>query len=359
MRTRSALEEQLHRISAVTLNPLNAREAATWVSDLSPSDFRDLLVLLNAHHVTIRTLKPLLSLSSEPGQLWREQATEAVFADRERILVCLDFLSKICSQLESAGARVVVFKTLDHWPDFGNDLDLLVSGDEELIRNILTNEFHGVSQVRSWGDHLAHKWSFRIERCPADVELHINRLGQAGEHSELAARFITRRQYLTVEGRTLPVPGPEERIIAATLQRMYRHLYFRICDIVNLAHLLQRDEVDWEELALAADMGGIRPGVLGCLELVVDYANRYLLEPLRLPGQLQVTRGWDARTLHVQGKFLHIPFLPNGAGLFCRQFAHTLTRGNFDATARLSLLPPLASVAALAYAVTGSNGRIW
>jgi hypothetical protein len=284
---------------------------------------------------------------------------EAVCADRERILVCLDFLSKICSELEAAGARVVVFKTLDHWPDFGNDLDLFVSGDEELVRSVLRDEFHGAGQLRSWGDHLAHKWSFRIQGCPADVELHINRLGQAGEHSELAARFITRRRYLMVEGHSLPVPAPEERVIAATLQRMYRHLYFRICDIVNLAHLLQNDEIDWEDLALAADMGGIRPGVTGCLELVVDYANHYLPEPLSLPAQWQFTGGWDARKLYAQGQFLHIPFLPNGAGLFCRQFAHTLTRGNFDATVRLSLLPPLASVAALASAVTGSNGRIW
>lgn len=359
MRKRSALAEQLHHISAITLNPLNAREHATWVSDLNESDFRNFLSLLNAHHVTIRALEPLLEVSKTQHQRWRDRAIEAVSADRKRLFVCLDFLSNICSELEAAGARVVIFKTLEHWPDFGNDLDLFVSGEEELIRSLLTNEFHGTSQVRSWGDRLAHKWSFRIKGCPADIELHINRLGQAGEHSELAARFITRRQYVVLEGRSLPVPASEERVIAATLQRMYRHLYFRICDIVNLAHLLERDEVDWNELAFAADMGGIWPGVAGCLQLVADYANQYLPEPLSLPAQLQFTGGWDARKLHAEDQFLHIPFLPNGAELFCRQFAHTLTRGNFDATARLSLLPPLASVAAVAYAVTGSNGRIW
>ena len=359
MRTQSALEEQLHRISAITLNPLHAREQATWVSGLNEADFWKFLELLNHHHVTIRTLEPLLESSSAEGQRWRELGSDAVSAERARIHLCLDFLTQIYSQLEAAGAPVVIFKTFDHWPDFGNDLDLFVSGDEERIRSVLTKNLHGVSQVRSWGDHLAHKWSFRIEGCPADVELHINRLGQAGEHSELATRFITRRQYLVVEGRSLPVPAPEERVIAATLQRMYRHLYFRICDIVNLVHLLERNELDWEELAFAADMGGIWPGVVGCLELVVDYANSYLPESLRLPAPLRFTRGWDARKLYAQGKFLHVPFLPSGAGLFCRQIAHTLTHGDLEATARLSLLPPLASVAALAYAVTGSNGRIW
>src|SRR5215469_5052736 len=175
MRKPSALEEQLHRIAAITLNPRDAREAATWVADLDESACRDFLELLNAHHVIIRALEPLLGLTSAQPQPWRDRAIIAVSAERERILVCLDFLSRICSELDSAGARVVIFKTLDHWPDFGNDLDLFVSGDEELVRSVLTNEFHGISQLRSWGDHLAHKWSFRIEGCPADVELHINR----------------------------------------------------------------------------------------------------------------------------------------------------------------------------------------
>ena len=43
---------------------------------------------------------------------------------------------------------------------------------------------------------------------------------------------------------TFPVPAPEERIIVATLQRMYRHFYFRICDIVNSGALVEQREAE-------------------------------------------------------------------------------------------------------------------
>jgi hypothetical protein len=358
MRKKSALEQKLHRISAVTLNPADCSEAMVWLSQLKDDDLDGFLQLVTNHHVTIRTLEPLLACDS-PGLRWSARARQTIVDERERIRISVEFLNAICGELEAAGGRVVIFKTLDHWPDFGNDLDLFVTGDEVAIQDVLIHRFQGVSQVRSWGDHLAHKWSFKLPGCPADVELHINRLGQAGEHFELAARFTSRRRYFNASGQSLPVPAPEERVIAAALQRMYRHLYFRICDIVNLTSLMQSGELSYRELVVAADVGGIWPGVAGCLELVADYANQYLPQPLRLPVDLQSTGNWSASKLRAQGCFMHIPFLPDGAGLFCRQFAHTAAAGNLDATARLSLLPPLASVAALAYAVTGSNGRIW
>jgi hypothetical protein len=51
--------------------------------------------------------------------------------------------------------------------------------------------------------------------------------------------------------------------------------------------------------------------------------------------------------------------MPEGAGLYGLQMQQTARRGNIPAALRLSLLPPLASVAALAYRVTGSDKGIW
>jgi hypothetical protein len=45
--------------------------------------------------------------------------------------------------------------------------------------------------------------------------------------------------------------------------------------------------------------------------------------------------------------------------LYTRQLTQTLFRGNVPATLRLSLLPPLASAAAVAYKITGSDKGIW
>jgi hypothetical protein len=354
----SQSKQFLNSTSQLIFNPDAGAESVFSLTQLDREHVENFLALVNDHHVTVRTLGKL-TRSLGGVVTWSERAGQVMAAEEGRIGASLGFLAAICNELEAAECPVVVFKTLDHWPDFGNDLDLFVTGDEPTTLQVLRHKFDAQDQVRSWGDYLAHKWSFRVPGCPADVELHINRLGQAGEHVEVARRFVARRCYFETNGHRFPVPAPEERVIAATLQRMYRHLYFRLCDIVNLTSLIRSGELSYEELAISADMGNIWPGVAGCLQIVCDYANQYLAEPICLPESIRAEKRWSANQLHLQGGFLHLSFVSGGAPLFCRQFANTLAAGDFDATMRLSLLPPLASVASLAYAVTGSNGRIW
>ncbi len=56
---------------------------------------------------------------------------------------------------------------------------------------------------------------------------------------------------------------------------------------------------------------------------------------------------------------MRVAKMPEGAGLYVRQWARTISHRRWSAAARLSLLPPLASVAAVAYAITGSDKGIW
>src|SRR5438270_865389 len=97
------------------------------------------------------------------------------------------------------------------------------------------SRFNAHIEARSWGDRLANKWNFASPGLPEAVEVHAQRLGQTGEHTELAQRFVARRQPKTLLGLTFQVPAPEDALIVATLQRMYRHFYFRVCDVVNTA----------------------------------------------------------------------------------------------------------------------------
>jgi hypothetical protein len=66
-----------------------------------------------------------------------------------------------------------------------------------------------------------------------------------------------------------------------------------------------------------------------------------------------------AEKIYTRARFLRLPLLPYGAALYTRQLTQTLRRGNVPATLRLSLLPPLASAAAVAYRITGSDKGVW
>ncbi|MFZ0731201.1 MAG: hypothetical protein WAM79_02635, partial [Candidatus Sulfotelmatobacter sp.] len=152
-------------------------------------------------------------------------ARQVIARQEQRIENALPILQRICSELENAGCPTTVMKSLDHWPDLGNDLDLYTTGGEKQVTQTMTTRLGAEIDTRSWGDRLANKWNFCIPGLPELIEVHAQRLGQTGEQTQMARRFVSRRVPKTVDGFTFLVPAPEERVIVATLQRMYRHFY--------------------------------------------------------------------------------------------------------------------------------------
>jgi hypothetical protein len=347
-------------LCALTLSPAPARSALEHVASLDPAERDALLSLADSNHVVLRSLAPVLQYAAAHDDVdlgaW---AAMAASRERERIANALRFLSDITSELEAAGCPATVIKTLEHWPDLGNDLDLYSTADEQAVVNVMTSRFHARIEPRSWGDRLANKWNFAIPGLPEAVEVHVQRLGQTGEHIAMARRFVARRRPRAINGYTFQVPAAEEAVIVATLQRMYRHFYFRVCDVVNTAALMDSGTLDYAELKRASDVGGIWPGVATYLTIVSDYAGRYRGAPVPMPDDVRAAALFGGDKIFVRARFLRVPVMPEGAGLYTRQVTTTALRGDVPATFRLTLLPPLASAAAIAYRITGSDKGIW
>jgi len=320
----------------------------------------EFLELADSHHVVIRALTAARGWAVEPRfsalHPWLDQALER---EQARIANALHHLDRVVHELENAGLAVVVMKSLDHDPDVGNDLDLYTTGDEQAVRAVFEGKLEARPEPRSWGDRIAQKWNFALPGLRESVEVHVQRLGQMGEHTAMARRFVERRVVHRMGGYSFPVPAPEERIVVATLQRLYRHLYFRLCDIANSAALADANAVDYEELRRAADLGGIWPGVATYLKIVSGYAARYRRCELRLPGAVLRAARFGADKLFVLRRFLRVPVMPEGAELYTQQMATTARRGDVPAAFRLSLLPPLAATAAVAFKITGDDKGIW
>jgi len=331
-----------------------------YVLDLNDDELRQLLDLSEDHHVTVRAINALEKGAAATGQDDLARRLDAPLAiEHKRIDNALRFLNAICHHLESSGCPVTVIKSLDHWPDLGGDLDLYTSGDRDEVIRVFTQDFAARLQPQNWGDRLANKWNFQIPGLPELVECHVKWLGQTGEQVALAARLGQRH----VERRTLnyvfPVPAPEERVVVATLQRMYRHFYFRLCDIVNIAGLVRNRSIDFAELKKAADLGAIWPGVATLLVIVSGYVEEYGGEPVSLPPEVTAAARFSGRRTYVSQKFLRIPIVPEAAELYTKQMMGIGAQRNFRAMFRLSLLPALATAAFLGYRITGSDKGIW
>jgi len=343
-----------------TFKPTAAADLFPLLTSLTPAQRQDFLELADSNHVVVRVFEVINRIAGNRGnhdlQAW---AVGVLTTERARIVNALAQLKPVCDALEEADCPTAVMKTLDHWPDLGNDLDLVSTGRREDIVRVFTQKFNAKVEPRSWGDRLANKWNFSIPGLRESIEAHIGRLGQTGEHKALALRFIDRRVVMQVNGLEFFVPAPEERIFAATLQRMYRHFYFRVCDILNATSLVDSGKVNFFELRKAAQEAGIWSGVASFLNIVSEYARQYRGSGLNLPREVTAAATVSVDKMYTRGRFLRLPIVPYGAKLFARQIALAAIHGNVPAALRLSLLPPLASAAAVASKITGSDKGVW
>ena len=344
----------------LTLAPARAEHVYPTLSQLSEAEFNEFVSLADSNHVLLRALLPLQQMADQ----WENRAlsyrcTLRIEQERQRVANAVQHLFLITEALEAANCPTTVMKSLDHWPDLGNDLDLYTTASAAQICQVMTSRFHAGIEPRSWGDRLANKWNFAIAGLPEAVEVHAQRLGQTGEQIAMAQRFVSRRVTKSVLGLEFRVPAPEERIIVATLQRMYRHFYFRVCDIVNIGALVESGVVDFAELHRSAELGGIWKGVCSLLKIVSDYTMQYRGTPIPLTAEVISAAPFGGEKVYVKAKFIRVPIMPQGTQLYAAQVTTAALRGDLAGTFRLSLLPYLASAAAISYKLTGSDKGIW
>ena len=358
-------ERTLDALGTLLLSPRDGESGdklanvVAYVKELSPLQFEDLLNQAEKQRVLRRVLDVLKrgSIAEKHGCV--EIIDSRLTAEKERAQKVLEAIQRIVYHFDRRACPVLVMKTLDHWPDTGSDIDLLAAGEDQEVCKIFESDLQAERQFQSWGDRLAHKFNFRLEGLGELVEVHIGCLGQTGEQKKLAAGVLSRGVKQPYGDCVVPVPTPEDRIIIATLQRMYRHYYIRLTDIVNISRSLAEQRVDVDKLKSIAEASSIWPGVATLLLIVCQRAAKFGAPPVSLPGFVVREARFNSARTYVDQKFVRVPLLPEAANLFFSQIADNGRRREYRAMARLSLLPVLATAAFVSFRVTGNDKGIW
>ncbi len=322
-------------------------------------EWYDFLRFAELHRVYLRTLQILGRLAVAGAAPRFDGLENLAQIEQRRIQHALAVLRKVVLALELTGHSPIVIKTLDHWPDIGTDLDLFTAATEADIVRAMQGELHAEPQPQSWGDRLAHKWNFRIPELPQLVEIHVGCLGQTGEQTALAAHLEETSVMRERGSFRFRVPAPEEQVTLATLQRMYRHFYIRLTDLLNLTALVRTGRLDFMRLRASTQRWSIWPGVATLLKITSDYNQRSGTGPLPLPEFVERSALFGAEVTYVGEPFLRVPMLPQGSQLFLQQLIGTGAARQFRAAARLSLLPALAAAAFVNLRITGDDKGIW
>ena len=333
---------------------------STSVRTLTRQDFEELRLLAMTNHVMMRTFAGLARrfkmAGHREGVEWVSRATDG---EQKRIDHALGFLSRICAAFQEHGCPVTVIKSLDHWPDLGSDLDLYTDADAGQIVEVMRDEFDAKVEGRSWGDRLANKWNFRVPGLAELVEVHVGRLGQTGEQTAVTRSLATRTRVATVGQHSFPLAAPEDRVVISTLQRMYRHFYIRLCDIADNARLLDDRLVDFEYLHALSSAAGLWAGIATYLNIISDYVEAYRGYGTALSPLVKESAKFRIEKVRFRRDFLRVPILPQSLNLYAGELKTLLMRGDLRNSFRLSLLPGLATAAALEQKLTGSDKGIW
>jgi hypothetical protein len=366
--TKSLAQQSLKLLSRLLLSPGQAdspdkalsAELRRQVLAISRSEFDCLVALAETNHVLVRAIEAFREIALQAGDAARTSwADISLSAERARINLALSHLSLICDAFTRDQLRIAVIKSLDHLPDLGSDLDLYTSAKPEAVIRLMEKEFGARLASRSWGDRLACKWNFIIPRLPELVEIHIGRLGQTGEQLAIADSLLDRTRCISVGELLFRVPSISDRLMVSTLQRMYRHFYFRLCDIVDSAQLVEMGAIDYDDLCVAATTAGIWEGVATYLAIVSDYVQNYRGFPLDIPQWVLAGARFRGKEVYFAKDFLRVPILPQSVKLYGSQLARVIRRRQFESGARLSLLPWLATAALVGQKITGSDKGIW
>ena len=343
-------------------NPSSSMAAGlkSELRNISREKFHDLVTLASSNHVVVRGLEVFLRMMPETeNDIRAEWARSALATERARIARALSFLSDICAAFESEKYDVAVIKSLDHWPDLGSDLDLYTDAHSRDIAEFMKRRFGAHTARQSWGDRLAGKWNFSIPGLSEAVEIHMGRLGQTGEQVAVSSCLTKRSRLAMIGDYVFRVPSVSDRMMISTLQRMYRHFYFRLCDIVDSAELLETGAIDFEDLRSSATNADIWEGVATYLAIVSDYVKQYRDSDLDLPPFVRSDARFGGELVYYSNEFLRVPIMPQSARLYGSQLAGLLRKRQLQNCARLSLLPWLATAAVVGQRITGSDKGIW
>lgn len=333
-------------------------QVARGSADYNHEHFAHLWTLATSHHVIMRAFPTLAEVMKTEGSTWTAWVESAVQTEQARIARALEFLDPICRVLAEIG-DVIVIKSLDHWPDLGSDLDLYTNACATDVVALMCDRFQACTDKRSWGDRVARKWNFIVPGLRELVEVHVGRLGQTGEQVALTENLVSRARTAQFGTFAFRIPSAEDRIVISTLQRMYRHFYLRLCDIADLASLLESTAIDYNYLESLSRPAGLWSGLATYLVIVSEYVAQYRGKRLALPASVTRSAQFGNASVTFAQNFLRIPIFPEAAGFYAKEWTALLRHGELRNTLRLSLLPSLAAAAALSFKLTGQDKGIW
>jgi hypothetical protein len=301
--------------------------------------FEEVFRLAKYNNVFMRLTEALKVAGQET---FLERSNSVLSEEKKRCDRSLDLIRTVSKDFEADQIAYCIIKTLDNYPDFGNDVDIYFDEAFETVREYVFKKYKGIPQKRKVSEYLCGKQSFKIPQWPL-LEIHCRKTGQVGEHKMLAERLVLNRVTKSVNGISTYIYSPVDTLLYIVIHRLYRHLYFKAADLINSCALLKNSSFNQEEFLDIAGQLGITQGV-GYLLGLLQGIYKDLFGADLLTGQMREAADHKAKLCYKKN-FFRIQLLRIPPRLFILEFAAYAKKGKWDSVSRLLTVPPLSLIA--------------
>jgi len=305
-------------------------------------DWDVLLEVGQANAVLVRMAERLAAL----GVSGPERFVAAVAGERQRIRAALELMSQVSRACEARGIRFLFPKAFQDYPDFGDDIDLLVLPRSTRVDRGIIAGLLATPVGRDLGDRIAGTTTYRIKGYLSPLDVQHGRLGLVGEHDAFPQVLTRHARPVLVEGTEFAGARLEDQLVLQGMQRVGGRLRVALCDVVFTVSTLRRATLDWNYVIATARQHGALPG-LSCYLSYVDQIHRDVFWQPLLSDVMRrslMLHGWGRIEFH-DGAY-RLPIIRANGRLYWRQFRQRIAGGDWAGAARVCLAPIVAGARA-------------
>ena len=131
---------------------------------------------------------------------------------------------RIAEACDARGIPALFPKVFQHYPDLGDDLDLLVVSPSRRVDAVILEGLRAARRPGHWGSRIAGSVSYQVEGCSTPLDIQHGRLGVAGEETAFPAILWRERRRVVVAGLDAFTASPEHLLVLHGVQRVYGRL---------------------------------------------------------------------------------------------------------------------------------------
>lgn len=301
-------------------------------------DWRLLLALARENSVLVRLAARLDRVGLRPPTFVTAEAQPA----GARALAALAVVRQIGERCTRHGIEFLFPKALQHFPDTGSDLDLLVLTPDRNVDALILEGLAATLRARDLRDRMAGTAHYWLRGSGLVIDVHHRRLGLVGEFPSYAAALLReRRRRCVVAGEEWFAPAPEDQLLLQGMTRLAVRRSFSIADVVATVAIVRANRLDWRYLVSAARVMGVLPG-LSCYLTYVDQIHRALWDRGLLPPEAPRDLTLDARgRVAFRARRYRFPTIRVRNRLYWRQLGTAAGSGDWRSVCRLCRVPAL------------------